>query len=92
MFSRFLAMVTETEDIEMVVKSMNQYVIFWQILEDTANMQRLKSFQVQKTFIYLLDSLFVVREPYGVVLIIAPWNYPLALVLLPLIPAIAAGT
>jgi aldehyde dehydrogenase (NAD+) len=33
----------------------------------------------------------VVREPLGVVLIIAPWNYPLNLSLFPLIGAIAAG-
>lgn len=34
---------------------------------------------------------FVYREPYGVVLIIAPWNYPIQLSLSPLIGAIAAG-
>ncbi|VDM55351.1 unnamed protein product [Angiostrongylus costaricensis] len=33
----------------------------------------------------------IVREPLGVVLIISPWNYPIFLVILPLIPAIAAG-
>lgn len=33
----------------------------------------------------------VVSEPLGVVLIIAPWNYPLQLLLAPLIGAIAAG-
>jgi aldehyde dehydrogenase (NAD+) len=33
----------------------------------------------------------VVHEPLGVVLIIAPWNYPVNLVLTPLIGAIAAG-
>ncbi len=33
----------------------------------------------------------VYREPYGVVLIIAPWNYPLNLCLLPLVGALAAG-
>lgn len=33
----------------------------------------------------------VVREPLGVVLIIAPWNYPLMLALSPLLGAIAAG-
>ncbi|GAA1595058.1 aldehyde dehydrogenase family protein [Leucobacter chromiireducens] len=33
----------------------------------------------------------VVAEPLGVVLIIAPWNYPLMLALSPLIGAIAAG-
>ncbi|HEY7281928.1 MAG TPA: aldehyde dehydrogenase family protein [Actinomycetota bacterium] len=33
----------------------------------------------------------VVREPLGVVLVIAPWNYPIQLVLEPMIAAIAAG-
>ncbi len=33
----------------------------------------------------------VVPEPYGQVLIIAPWNYPFQLMIAPLIPAIAAG-
>jgi len=31
------------------------------------------------------------REPYGVVLIVSPWNYPLQLALVPLVGAIAAG-
>lgn len=31
------------------------------------------------------------REPFGVALIIGPWNYPLQLLLLPLVAAIAAG-
>ncbi|MEU8510838.1 aldehyde dehydrogenase family protein [Kitasatospora sp. NPDC048722] len=33
----------------------------------------------------------VVRDPLGVVLIIAPWNYPLQLALSPLVGALAAG-
>jgi len=33
----------------------------------------------------------VVREPLGVVLIIAPWNYPVQLLLSPLVGAVAAG-
>lgn len=33
----------------------------------------------------------VVREPYGVALVIAPWNYPVHLLLLPMAAAIAAG-
>ncbi|MFG2096213.1 aldehyde dehydrogenase family protein [Streptomyces sp. NPDC048612] len=32
-----------------------------------------------------------VREPLGVVLVIAPWNYPLQLALAPLVGALAAG-
>ena len=34
---------------------------------------------------------FIYKEPYGVTLIVAPWNYPFQLLLLPLVGAIAAG-
>ena len=34
---------------------------------------------------------FTVQEPYGVALIMAPWNYPFLLTMSPLIGAIAAG-
>jgi len=34
---------------------------------------------------------FVMKEPLGVVLIIGPWNYPLMLLITPLVGAIAAG-
>lgn len=34
---------------------------------------------------------FIKTEPYGVTLIIAPWNYPFGLLFVPLIGAIAAG-
>ena len=34
---------------------------------------------------------FVVKEPYGVTLVMSPWNYPVLLTLEPLIGAIAAG-
>ncbi len=37
------------------------------------------------------NSLYTQPEPYGVVLIIAPWNYPFQLVMMPLMGAIAAG-
>jgi len=36
-------------------------------------------------------SSFIMREPFGLVLIIAPWNYPLSLLICPLIGALAAG-
>ena len=38
-----------------------------------------------------LAKSFVVPEPYGVVLIMAPWNYPVQLCLEPLVGALAAG-
>ncbi len=34
---------------------------------------------------------FTVAEPYGVVLILAPWNYPFQLALAPVVGALAAG-
>lgn len=39
-----------------------------------------------------LDECFVRKEPLGVVLIIGPWNYPMQLLIVPLIGAIAAGS
>jgi len=39
----------------------------------------------------LMGKSFVVRDPLGLVLIIAPWNYPVGLLLSPLVGAIAAG-
>ena len=34
---------------------------------------------------------FTLLEPYGVVLILSPWNYPFQLLIAPLVGAIAAG-
>lgn len=34
---------------------------------------------------------YLYKEPYGVALIIAPWNYPFQLLMIPLVGAIAAG-
>lgn len=34
---------------------------------------------------------YIVKEPYGKVLIIAPWNYPFQLAICPLVSAVAAG-
>ena len=38
-----------------------------------------------------LDSAFIRKEPFGLVLILSPWNYPLNLSLVPLVGALAAG-
>ena len=40
---------------------------------------------------FKLDSAYVFSEPRGVLCIIGPWNYPLAMLVDPLIGAIAAG-
>ncbi|CEF63604.1 Aldehyde dehydrogenase NAD(P)-dependent family and Aldehyde dehydrogenase domain and Aldehyde/histidinol dehydrogenase domain and Aldehyde dehydrogenase, N-terminal domain and Aldehyde dehydrogenase, C-terminal domain-containing protein [Strongyloides ratti] len=50
-----------------------------------------KDEHVQLTHMTALDTAFIKKQPKGVVLIIAPWNYPISMVLLPLIPCIAAG-
>lgn len=44
-----------------------------------------------KTVVNIMDNVFLHSEPYGVVLIIGPWNYPINLTLVPLAGAIAAG-
>ena len=36
-------------------------------------------------------SSYIVRDPYGVVLLIGPFNYPIQLVVLPLVAALSAG-
>lgn len=47
--------------------------------------------QPEKTFANAMDSVEIHKDPYGVVLVIGPWNYPIQLTLLPLAGAIAAG-
>lgn len=39
----------------------------------------------------MLDSVEIHKDPFGVVLIMGAWNYPLQLTLLPVAGAIAAG-
>lgn len=51
----------------------------------------MKDEKVSKNLATQLDSAFIHKEPYGLVLIIAPWNYPINLTLVPLVGALAAG-
>ncbi|XP_050674503.1 aldehyde dehydrogenase, dimeric NADP-preferring isoform X2 [Leptidea sinapis] len=44
-----------------------------------------------KGIVNILDDVVIFNDPYGVVLIIGAWNYPLQLLLLPVSGAIAAG-
>lgn len=41
--------------------------------------------------LYLFKRCYVVNRPYGVVAVLAPWNYPFALSIPPLISALLAG-
>ena len=43
------------------------------------------------SLLHLRTTARIFRQPYGNVLIMAPWNYPLQLALVPLVDALAAG-
>jgi len=47
--------------------------------------------KVKTPFLHFPAKSYIYPEPYGVVLIIAPWNYPFLLLMIPLIGAISAG-
>jgi aldehyde dehydrogenase (NAD+) len=47
--------------------------------------------KVSTELVNLPASCKIYRDPFGVVLIIAPWNYPLQLLLIPFVGAIAGG-
>jgi aldehyde dehydrogenase (NAD+) len=47
--------------------------------------------KVPTNLVNLPSSSYIMREPLGVVLIIAPWNYPFQLLFTPFIGALAAG-
>jgi aldehyde dehydrogenase (NAD+) len=47
--------------------------------------------KVKTPLTHIGSKSFLYSEPYGVVLIVAPWNYPFQLAIAPLIGAIAAG-
>ncbi|EDM12327.1 rCG47520 [Rattus norvegicus] len=51
----------------------------------------MKDESVSTNFLTKFSSAFIRKEPFGLVLIIAPWNYPLNLMIMPLVGAIAAG-
>jgi aldehyde dehydrogenase (NAD+) len=51
----------------------------------------IKPTRVKTPWIFMGSQCYTTPEPYGVTLIMAPWNYPLSLVFRPLIGALAAG-
>ena len=42
-------------------------------------------------FLMPRDTTYIIREPYGVVLVLGAWNFPINLTLLPVVGALAAG-
>ncbi len=77
---RFEAIVTETSyvisDLKHTIRNINSWAKPKKVLPSILNFP-------SQDVIY--------SEPYGKVLILAPWNYPFQLVLCPLIAAVAAG-
>lgn len=56
------------------------------------NLNRLtKMKKVKTSYMNFPSKGYIKPEPYGIVLIIAPWNYPINLSLIPLVGAIASG-
>ena len=47
--------------------------------------------KVRSNLINFPSKNYIYKKPYGVTLIISPWNYPLQLAILPLVDAIAGG-
>lgn len=78
--SNFEAYVTEVgiiyEDIDFHIKNVKKW----------SNKEKRKS-----PIIYYPSKSYIYKEPYGVTLIIGPFNYPFQLVIAPLIGAISAG-
>ncbi len=77
---RFETLAAETQFVLAELKLTLKNIEFW------ARPERRSS-----TLMNWPSSDWVYKEPYGAVLIIAPWNYPFQLVFAPLIGAIAAG-
>ncbi|CAC5392382.1 Aldehyde dehydrogenase, dimeric NADP-preferring,Aldehyde dehydrogenase,Aldehyde dehydrogenase family 3 member B2,Fatty aldehyde dehydrogenase,Aldehyde dehydrogenase family 3 member B3,Aldehyde dehydrogenase family 3 member I1, chloroplastic,Aldehyde dehydrogenase family 3 member B1,Aldehyde dehydrogenase family 3 member H1,Aldehyde dehydrogenase family 3 comG [Mytilus coruscus] len=62
-------------------------------LIDTMNNLKewMKPQKVQKPLINIMDKAFIQKQPYGVVLVIGTWNFPVMLTLMPMFGAFAAG-
>ncbi len=69
--------------------------ILFTIKEIDHHMKNLRSWtkpvRVRQNLLTFPSRSWITCEPYGVVLIIGPWNYPFQLVMCPLVSAIAAG-
>ncbi|XP_018326276.1 aldehyde dehydrogenase, dimeric NADP-preferring [Agrilus planipennis] len=72
--------ITEIEFLKNDIRSIISHVSEWS-----------KPIFVPKPLINAFDKLFIYREPYGLVLVMGAWNYPIQLTLAPLVGAIAAG-
>lgn len=77
---KFEALATETQMVLSELKYIIDHIEFWS-----------KPMKVSATWTNFPSSDWIHSEPYGNVLVIAPWNYPFLLTMSPLIGALAAG-
>ncbi|WP_188369002.1 aldehyde dehydrogenase [Muriicola marianensis] len=77
---RFETLIAETQFVLAELNAMIRHLELWARPE-----------RVPSSLLNFPSSDRIYKEPYGTVLIIAPWNYPFQLTLMPLISAIAAG-
>ncbi|KAL1924753.1 uncharacterized protein VTP21DRAFT_4407 [Calcarisporiella thermophila] len=69
-----------------IVPTKNEAANVCKNLDSWASIERIST-----PLAYKLDWCQIHRHPKGVVLLVGPWNYPLNLIIIPLIGAIAAG-
>lgn len=72
-----------TSEIGLIIREINTAI---KNLKKWAKPEKIKS-----TFLTFPSKNYIMAEPFGVSLIISPWNYPFQLSLVPLVGAIAAG-
>ncbi|WP_269222545.1 aldehyde dehydrogenase [Flavobacterium sp. IMCC34518] len=77
---KFEAIATETSYIITELKDTIKNIHNWS-----------KPKRVRPSLLNFPSTDYIIKEPYGKVLIIAPWNYPFQLALCPMISAVAAG-
>jgi len=77
---KFETMVAETQFVLAELRSVCKFLKLWARPE-----------RVPGTLLNFPSSNWIYKEPFGTVLVMAPWNYPFQLAILPLISAIAAG-
>ena len=70
-------------EIGLVIKELNYFI---------RNLKRLaKTKRVRTSLINFPSRGYIINEPYGNVLVVAPWNYPFQLAMMPLIGALTSG-
>lgn len=47
--------------------------------------------RVSTSLVNIISSGYIYKEPYGVTLVMSPWNYPLQLAMVPVVASLAAG-